>query len=52
MGYFFIGQTLLVSVTREEISKTVTGLWVRRGFKSLPLRSARPDRASLSGIPA
>jgi hypothetical protein len=24
------------------VSKTVSGLWVRRGFKSLPLRLTRP----------
>jgi hypothetical protein len=26
-----------------EVSKTVSGLWVRRGFKSLPLRSYRAN---------
>jgi membrane-associated phospholipid phosphatase len=26
------------------VSKTVSGLWVRRGFKSLPLRSTRRER--------
>jgi hypothetical protein len=34
------------------VSKTVTGGSVRRGFKSLPLRSTRPNPAPLSGAPA
>jgi hypothetical protein len=41
------------------VSKTVSGLWVRRGFKSLPLRSiassegaACPRRASYGGASA
>jgi len=32
------------------VSKTVSGFWVRRGFKSLPLRSTRPETASLRGF--
>jgi hypothetical protein len=27
--------------TNAAVSKTVSGLWVRRGFESLPLRLAR-----------
>src|SRR5664279_6237554 len=32
------------------VSKTFSGFWVRRGFKSLPLRSTRPEAASLRGL--
>src|SRR5213596_2933538 len=34
------------------VSKTVSGLWVRRGFKSLPLRLVGLFSASLSGMQA
>jgi hypothetical protein len=32
------------------VSKTVSGFWVRRGFKSLPLRSVGPDPAASAGF--
>jgi hypothetical protein len=39
----------MVSRQAEQISKTVSGSWVRRGFKSLPLRS---NHAGLEPTPA
>jgi hypothetical protein len=37
----------------DVVSKTVSGLWVRRGFKSLPLRSTeKPHEMAVSRHPA
>jgi hypothetical protein len=38
------------SAAQRRDSKTVSGLWVRRGFKSLPLRLVEPKPRDVQGL--